>query len=118
MDEQTVRAQADAFGAALVAGDVEKAIDSLSAELRRNVGEVVALLPLPASESSIESFEHSGSGDNVVFRLVGENDETSLLTRWKERDGKPTIIELSHLSTTTQPVELDEVAVGEAGDTA
>ena len=117
MDEQTVRAQADAFGAALVAGDVEKAIDSLSAELRRNVGEVVALLPLPASESSIESFEHSGSGDNVVLRLVGESDETSLLTRWKDRDGKPTIIELSHLSTTAQPAELDEVAVGEPGDT-
>jgi hypothetical protein len=118
MDEQVVRAQAEAFGAALVAGNVEQAIESLSAELRRNLGEVVALLPLPASDVSVESFEHSGSGDNVVLRLVGESDETSLLTRWKDRDGKPTIIELSHLSTTAQPADLDEVAVGEAGDNA
>jgi hypothetical protein len=118
MDEQAVRDRAEAFGAALVAGDVERAIESLSAELRRNLGEVVALLPLPASEATIESFEHSGSGDNVVLRLVGENDETSLLTRWKDRDGQPTIIELSHLSTTAQAPDLDEVAVGETGDTA
>jgi hypothetical protein len=117
MDEQTVRAQAEAFGAALVAGNVEQAIESLSAELRRNLGEVVALLPLPASDVSIESFEHSGSGDNVVLRLVGESDETSILTRWKDRDGKPTIIELSHLSTTAQPAEAEEVAVGETDRT-
>jgi hypothetical protein len=52
-------------------------------------------LPLPASEATVESIEHSGSGENVVLRLVGQSDETSLLTRWKERDGQPTIIELS-----------------------
>jgi hypothetical protein len=118
MDEQVVRGQAEAFGAALVAGNVEQAIDSLSAELRRNLGEVVALLPLPANEVTIESFEHAGSGDNVVLRLVGESEETSLLTRWKDRGGKPTIIELSHLSTTAQPAEAEEVAVGDAGEPA
>jgi hypothetical protein len=113
MDEQVVRERAEAFGAALVAGDVEQAIESLSAELRRNLGEVIALLPLPASEAAIESFEHSGSGDNVVLRLAGESDETQLLTRWKDRDGRPTIIELSHLSTTAQPAAADEALVDE-----
>ena len=99
MDEQAVRERAEAFGEALVAGDVDRAIGDFSPELRRNLGEVISLLPLPATESVVESIEHSGSGENVVLRLTGESDETSILTRWKARDGRPTIIELSHLSS-------------------
>jgi hypothetical protein len=109
MDEQAVRTAAEAFGEALVAGDVGRAIGAFSPELKRNLGEVIALLPLPASEATIESVEDSGSGENVVLRLVGEKDETSLLTRWKERDGQPTIIELSHLSTAA-------IAAADVGD--
>ena len=97
MDEQDVRAQAEAFGEALVDGDIERAIGDLSPELRRNPGEVIALLPLPASEVTVESIEHSGKGQNVVLRVVAEGGESSLLTRWKDRDGRPTIIEVSHL---------------------
>jgi hypothetical protein len=103
MDEQAVRMAAEAFGQALVAGDVDRAIGQFSPELKRNIGEVIALLPLPANEATVESIEHSGSGENVVLRLGGDNGETSLLTRWKERDGQPTIIELSHLSTASIP---------------
>jgi hypothetical protein len=95
MDEQTVRTAAESFGEALVAGDVDSAIGHFSPELKRNLGEVIALLPLPAGEATVESIEHSGAGENVVLRFVGETDETSLMTRWKERDGQPTIIELS-----------------------
>ena len=106
MDEQTVRAQAEAFGQALVDGDIDRAIGHLSEQLRRNPGEVIALLPLPVSDVGVESVEHSGSGENVVLRLAGENDEASILTRWKDRDGQPTIIEVSHLSST--PMAADE----------
>jgi hypothetical protein len=34
-----------------------------------------------------------------VLHLVGETDETQLQTRWKDRDGRPTIVEVSHLSS-------------------
>src|SRR5262245_33585129 len=111
MDEAAVRARAEAFGQALVAGDVDRAIGFLSAELRRNLGEVVALLPLPASEAMVESIEHSGSGENVVLRVVGENDEMSLLTRWKDRGDEPTIIELSHLRSEATPAFDDPEAI-------
>lgn len=96
MDEQTVRARAEAFGQALVDGDIERAIRDLSPELQRNPGEVIALLPLPVSEVSIESIEHGGKADNVVLRLVGDGGESSILTRWKERDGRPCVVELRH----------------------
>jgi hypothetical protein len=109
LTEDEVREHAVAFGAALVAGDVERAIQDLSDELRRNVGEVLALLPLPAKEATVESVDHSGSGYNVVLRLAGETSEDQIQTRWKDRDGRPRIVEASHLSRTAaaEPVDLD-----------
>ena len=100
MDEEAVRARAQALCEAIVAGDIGRAIEDFSTELRQHLGEVIALLPLPASEATIELIEHSGSGDNVVLRLVGESDEVLIQTRWKDRDGKPTVIEASHLTST------------------
>jgi hypothetical protein len=100
MDEAAVRERAQALCDAIVAGDIDRAIEDFSKELRQHVGEIVALLPLPASAATVESIEHSGSGDNVVLRIVGETDEVLIQTRWKERDDKPTVIEASHLTST------------------
>ena len=100
MDEQAVRDHARAVCDALVAGDIDRATKDVSNELRRNLGEVIALLPLPASEATVESVEHGGAGYNVILRLVGETEEVQIQTRWKERDGQPTIVEASHLSKT------------------
>ena len=117
MDEQAVREHAQALCDALVAGDIDRAIEDFSKELRQNLGEVLALLPLPANEATVESVEHGGSGYNVVLRLVGETDEVLIQTRWKERDGQLTIVEASHLSATalaTPEVEVDaEIAAEE-----
>ena len=99
MEEQQVRERADALGAALVDGDVGRATLDFSQELRRNLGEVIALLPLPASEATIESIDRGSSGFTVVHRLVGEAEVVLVQTRWKDRDGTPTIIEASHLSS-------------------
>ena len=102
MDVETVRARADAFCEALVAGDVERATEDMSKELRQHLGEVVAMLPLPSSEAIVVSVEHGGSGYNVILRLTGETDEVEIQTRWKDRDGRPTIVEASHLSKTAR----------------
>jgi len=109
IDEQTVRDGAQAFCDALASGDVDRAIGALSPELRRNTGEVLALLPLPATEVAIESVERSGAGYNVVVRLVGETAEEQVQTRWKDRDGQPTIVEASHLSRTERETPAEEL---------
>jgi hypothetical protein len=101
MEEQDVRERAEAVCAALVAGDVGLATEDFSMELRQNLGEVLALLPLPSTEGTIESIDRGGgSGFTVVIRLVGETEEVMIQTRWKERDGRPTMVEASHLSRT------------------
>jgi hypothetical protein len=98
MDEQAVRAEAEVVCTAIVAGDMDSVIGHLSRELHQNIGEVVALLPLPATSAEIDAVEMGGSSYNVSLRLIGENEEVVIQTRWKERDGRPTIIEASHLS--------------------
>ena len=111
-----VRARAQDVGEALVAGDVERAIAHLSDELRRNLGEVMALLPLPAVEATIELIERSGSGAQVVtYNVVGETDETQIQTRWKDRDGEPRIVEVSHLSRKEREPAPEDLG-GEGGE--
>ena len=78
------RAQAVCDG--LAAGDIERASEDFSVELQRNLGEVLALLPLPANEVEIVSIERGGSGFNVVLRVAGEIDQVLIQTRWKDRD--------------------------------
>jgi hypothetical protein len=117
MDEDRVRASAQAVGDALVAGNIEGAIEHLSDELKRNLGEVVAMLPLPAREATVESVERGGSSVVVVVRVVSETDEVQLQTRWKDRAGEPKIVEVSHLSRTELAGEA-EALEGEAEEGA
>lgn len=104
MDPAVVREHADAFCAALQAGDMERATEQFSRELHSNLGPTIALLPLPLREAAVESVEVGGSGYVVMLRLTGESGEVLLQTRWKDRDGKPTIVEASHAAEQPTPV--------------
>ena len=114
MNEDDVKARAQAVCDALVAGDIDRAIEDLSEELRRNLGEVVALLPLPAKEAAVESVERTASGYLVIVRIVSDTEEVQVQTRWKDRNGQPKIVEASHLSSIARPDE----APSEDGDGA
>jgi hypothetical protein len=105
MDEAHVHERAQAMCDALIAGDIERAMGDFSDELRRNAGEVLALLPLPVSEATIESVERGGAGFNVIVRLVGESAEDRVQTRWKDRDDHPKLVEVSHLSRTARAAD-------------
>ena len=98
MDPQTVRERAEAFSSALLSGDMTEAANDLSHELQTNLGQLVAILPLPLTEATVESVEMAGSGYVAMLRLVGETSQIELQTRWKERDGRPTIVEASHVA--------------------
>ena len=116
MDEPALRERAAALCDALVAGDIDRATEDFSKELRQNLGTVLALLPLPSLEATVESVEHGGSGYNIMIRLVGETEEVLIQTRWKERDGKPTIVEASHLSKTVRAAQGGEDEGESEGD--
>lgn len=109
MDEQAVREHAGKYCAALVAGDIDQAAQELSNELRSNLGQMVAMLPMPITQATIESVDRTASGFRLVLHLTGETSETTLETRWKERDDLPVIVEVSHLAEApTAPAEEEE----------
>jgi hypothetical protein len=97
MDEQSVREHAQAYCDALQAGDVGRAAQEMSRELQANLGPLVAMLPLPLTEATIESVDMAGTAYLAVLHLVGEEGSIRLQTRWKERDGRPTVVEASHV---------------------
>jgi hypothetical protein len=96
MDAQAVRDRAQVHVDALLAGDVERAAEVFSDGIRHNLGTILAQLPLPLTEATVESVESGGFGCVAVLHLVGETD-ARFQTRWKERDGQPTIVEMSHI---------------------
>ncbi len=103
MDREIVETHARALSDALVAGEMERATEDFSQELKSNLGEVIAQLPLPLTEATVESVEPGGKGYVAVLRLVGESETVRLQTRWKDRDGRPTMVEASHLVEATAP---------------
>jgi hypothetical protein len=110
MDEEAVREHAQAHADALLSGDIGKAAESMSRELQQSLGPIVSMLPMPMTEASIESIESTPTGYKVVLHLVGEGDTLRLETRWKDRDGRPTIVEASrvHEEPVVQVEEPDE----------
>jgi len=111
MDREIVVEHAQAHCDALLAGEIDRAVENFSEQLRSNVGALIAQLPLPLTEASVESVEVGGSGYVAILRLVGETETVRLQTRWKERDSRPTIVEASHLAEPTAPAATDETAI-------
>jgi hypothetical protein len=97
MDAEEVRSHAQAYCDAVLAGNVDKAVEELSQELHQHIGEIVSQIPLPLTEATVESVEVGGKGYIANLLLVGESGTVKVLTRWKDRDGTPTLVEASHL---------------------
>jgi hypothetical protein len=108
MDREVVQAHAQAHCDALVAGEIDRATEDFSQELTSNLGPLIALLPLPVNEATVESVNMGSKSYAVILRLVGENETVLLQTRWKDRDGRPTIVEASHIVEHIAPPEAPE----------
>ncbi len=119
LDEQTVRNESERFLQALRSGDVDQAAEQLSDELRTNLGQLVAMLPMPITEGTAESLERTASGFLVVLTLTGETETTRLETRWKDRDGRAVVVEISHQTEASASTEetSEQDAGAEAIDT-
>jgi len=116
MTEDEVRQRAGAVCNALVAGDMSPVVEAFSDELRRNPGEVIAMLPLPAVAAEVTRLEGSGGGAAyvAVLDVTSETEHLELQTRWKDRDGEPRIVEVSHVSRRAREAEAEAAAAAEA----
>ena len=116
MDIEDVRQHAQAYCDALLTGNVDKAVEEFSQELRQHIGEIVSQIPLPLTEATVESVEVGGKGYIANLLLVGESGTVKVLTRWKDRDGTPTLVEASHVAEkpAEPPNEPEEQPASEA----
>ena len=72
MDPLAVRERAQAYCDALIDGDIERAAEELSRELRSNLGSLVAILPLPLTGATVESVEVGGAERSArLFAIAG-----------------------------------------------
>jgi hypothetical protein len=108
MDADLVRQHTDAHCAALLAGDVERATEHFSDQLRANLGTIVSQWPLPLTAATVESVDAGGSGYVCVVRLVGEGQTVRQQMRWKDRDGTPTVVEVSHVVDQVAPAPAED----------
>lgn len=97
MDIEAVRQHAQAYCDALLAGDVDRAIEEFSTELHQQIGELISQIPLPLTDAEVESVEAAAHSVVANLRLVGESGTVKVQTRWKDRDGKPTMVEASQV---------------------
>ncbi|HEX2050235.1 MAG TPA: hypothetical protein VHJ34_06320 [Actinomycetota bacterium] len=95
MDENVVRERAQAHGDAVVAGDLRRAGGDLTKEAAAQAPAVMAKLPRPLRSARVEAV--TAAGDDFVARTSYEGDDaaTTVDSRWAERDGKVSIVELS-----------------------
>jgi hypothetical protein len=112
MDAEDVRQHAQAYCDALLAGNVDRAIEEFSKELHQHIGELISQIPLPLTEASVESVAPGAHAVVAVLHLVGSGGTVKVETRWKDRDGKPTMVEASHV--VEKPAEPTEAEAAEA----
>ena len=100
----------------MLAGDIGLATEEFSEQLKQNIGEVVSQLPLPLTQAAVDSVEVAGSGYVAILHLTGETDDIRIETRWKDRDGRPTMVEASHViervAVPRVPAELSAHLIG------
>ncbi|MEP7378664.1 MAG: hypothetical protein ABI725_03785 [Chloroflexota bacterium] len=97
MEIEDVRQHAQAYCDALLTGDVDRAITEFSQELQQHLGELISQIPLPLTEAEVESVEPGAHAVVANLRLVGASGMVKVETRWKDRDGTPTMVEASHV---------------------
>ncbi|MGH2754710.1 MAG: hypothetical protein ACRDLB_09760 [Actinomycetota bacterium] len=95
MDESTVRQHAEAHGSAVVSGDLKTAGSDLTPEAASQAREVMGHVPQPATAADIVGIESEGEEMIVTILYKGADKETTVLSTWAERDGRPKIVNLS-----------------------
>lgn len=98
MDENAVKAEAQQHADATVAGDLRTAGSSLTKEAMGQAGEVMKAMPGKLTGCEITGVATEGDEMVVTIRYDGEAGQTSVESRWAERDGAPKIVALSVLS--------------------
>jgi hypothetical protein len=94
MDENTVRARAEAHAQAMVAGDLNRAASDLSPEAMENAGAVMRAMPRPVTDAEVLTADADGDAIVCKIRYSGETREATVASRWQDQNGELKIVKL------------------------
>jgi hypothetical protein len=94
VEEEKVRAHAEAHAAANVAGDMARAASDLTDDARANIGPVARRLPRPITSGRVTKVEQQ-SADRFLAEIEysGADGPVMVESVWVEQGGKPMIAE-------------------------
>jgi hypothetical protein len=94
MDESTVREHAEIHAKATVSGDLRTAGSALTKEAMAQAPGVMKGMPATLDSCEVTSVHADGAEVVAQIRYSGGNEESTVESRWAERDGVPKIIDL------------------------
>ncbi len=100
MDEERVREAAEAHARATVARDFETAGSFLGEEARASAGDVMKAMPRPLTAAEVLDVEATEDAAACRIRYSGGEQATTVLSRWRDVGGRPTIVALEVVDTT------------------
>lgn len=92
MDESTVKQHADAHGQAMAGGDLNRAAQDLTDEVRAAIGPVMKALPRPITGAEVGDVTVDGGEYVVIINYAGVDSTTAVESRWADVDGTPMIV--------------------------
>jgi hypothetical protein len=96
VDESTVRRFAEDHGAAIVAGDIERAMADLTDEVRGYLASIAAAFPQPTTRSEVDVSIQPREDDSMVVlvRYAGEDTQSfTVRSVWKQIGDRPIVVE-------------------------
>jgi hypothetical protein len=94
MEEMTARQHAEAHARAMVAGDLSRAAEDLSAEGSATAGPIMKQLPRPIQSAEVVGVTTQGEEVVAFILYSGAGKHVTVESRWAERDGRPRIVGL------------------------
>jgi hypothetical protein len=94
MDNESIRAAAEAHGQAVVRGDIDHIKGDLIEELHPHIPAVAAAVPQPLVSASVLSVDiHDGYAETVTA-YASPGEQVEFKSRWEDRgSGRPQITE-------------------------
>jgi hypothetical protein len=94
MDEDAVRAHAEAHGRAVVEGDLRRAASDLGGVARRQAAGVMEHVPKDVSSVEVTMIDNQDRHCIVDTTYSGPTQQAIVRARWEEHDDRPKIVRL------------------------
>lgn len=94
MDEEVVREHATKHGKATVEGDFKSAGSDLTPEAAGQAPDVMKAMPRDLTSSEVSKVSKNGDAYIATIEYSGDDATTTVESTWKEREGRPRIVNL------------------------